>query len=147
MNSLLISKLPLLFFTYSNTLPLDINGIMSRGISLSMHTPIRDITWSCLKDNMVDTSFTSVCRSPVEKRAVQYLIAIKLVALFFGTFSSFDCNKLIPYGSFDISPVNQSRFPCNNNFHNSNECTSIATLSNSSSKLNLILWVYHFLSF
>ena len=55
----------------SNTLPLDMNGIMSRGISPSMHTPMSDITLVCSKDNMVDTSFASIFKSFVENSAVK----------------------------------------------------------------------------
>ena len=52
--------------------PLDMNGIMSRGISPSRHTPSRDMTFGCSKDNMVDISLVSRSKSPEDKRATYY---------------------------------------------------------------------------
>ena len=45
------------------------NGIMSRGISPSMQTPVRDMTFVCSNDNIVDTSFASLSISVWVNRA------------------------------------------------------------------------------
>ena len=54
---------------YSSTLPLDINGIMSRGIAPSKHTPWSDITLVWSKDIIVETSFIILSKSCTANRA------------------------------------------------------------------------------
>ena len=54
------------------------NGMIRRGISLSMHTPIRDITLVCSNDNIVDTSLASLSRSTVENSARVFQLYIFL---------------------------------------------------------------------
>ena len=56
-------------FTYSNTLPLDMNGIISRGISSSKHSPMSGITLGCTNNDMVDTSFNNFSFSTDEDSA------------------------------------------------------------------------------
>ena len=56
-------------FTYSNTLPFDMYGIMIRGTSPSKHTPMRDITLGCLNEIIVVTSFNSFFLSFASDRA------------------------------------------------------------------------------
>ena len=56
-------------FTYSKILPLAMNGMIRSGISLSMLTPIRDITCGWSKDSIVSISLVSFLTSVVENRA------------------------------------------------------------------------------
>ena len=63
------SKSCLFCFTYPNTLPCVIYGIMIRGTSSSKHAPMIDITLGCLNDSMVVTSFTSFSLSHTSDRA------------------------------------------------------------------------------
>ena len=80
--------------TNSKTLPLDMNGITSRGISPSRHTPIRDITWGCSKDNIVDTSFASLSKSLLENRTAGWTKDKHLPpTMQWPTFSSFNSNQ------------------------------------------------------
>ena len=59
-------------------LPLDIKGIMIRGISPSRHTPTRDMTLGWSKDNMVDISLVSCFKSPEENSAADNILHIRV---------------------------------------------------------------------
>ena len=63
------SSSPLFCFTYTNTLPFDMYGIMIRGISSSKHIPMSDITLGCLNESMVVTSFSSLSLSFASDKA------------------------------------------------------------------------------
>ena len=63
----------LFFFTNSKTLPLAMNGIMSRGISPSKHNPMSDITLGWVKESMVVISLSSFFFSLIVDRAIRVL--------------------------------------------------------------------------
>ena len=48
--------------------------MINRGVSPSIQTPIRDNTFTCLKDRTVETSFASVSKSDVKKSAKEITI-------------------------------------------------------------------------
>lgn len=65
----MIYSVPLCCLTYSNTFPLVMKGIMSRGISPSIHSPVRGITLGWLNESMIDTSLSSLSLSATDCKA------------------------------------------------------------------------------
>ena len=57
-------------FTYSSTLPLDINGMIMRGMSLFGHIPISSITLGWLNESIVVSSFNIFLALSSENSAV-----------------------------------------------------------------------------
>ena len=103
-------NLSLFCFTCTKRLPLDMNGIMSRGISSSKHTAMSDITLGCLKDSIIETSFSSFFLSLAGRRSADWgniggpymcIIANE------NTFASLHSNQLIAFSHVNISTIHQ----------------------------------------